>query len=256
MIGLSFKNILLLLLLVSLGWIVYQNRNAVESAPETWSSIIKPGDLSTFHSDLEKDCGACHSSYSGVERDRCVVCHAAETDLLKKQNTTFHASIGSCSGCHLEHQGVNASIVQMDHTHLVLEIAEMLRKLPAQKSIKDVSENLGDKDYHRKMPAIEKSLNCVGCHENQDKHRSFFGADCSSCHQTDKWEISSFRHPSSSSRDCSQCHQGPPSHYMMHFKMISEKVAGVENMNVSQCYACHQTTSWNDIKGVGWYKHH
>lgn len=26
--------------------------------------------------------------------------------------------------------------------------------------------------------------------------------------------------------------------------------------NPECCRACHQTTSWNDIKGVGWYKHH
>jgi len=25
---------------------------------------------------------------------------------------------------------------------------------------------------------------------------------------------------------------------------------------VDQCLLCHQTTSWNDIRGVGWYKHH
>lgn len=24
----------------------------------------------------------------------------------------------------------------------------------------------------------------------------------------------------------------------------------------NQCYRCHQTTSWNDILGVGYYKHH
>jgi NAD-dependent SIR2 family protein deacetylase len=25
---------------------------------------------------------------------------------------------------------------------------------------------------------------------------------------------------------------------------------------VNQCYRCHQTTSWNDILGVGYYKIH
>ncbi|MBI3736827.1 hypothetical protein HY256_09975 [Candidatus Sumerlaeota bacterium] len=53
-----------------------------------------------------------------------------------------------------------------------------------------------------------------------------------------------------------QCHQAPPSHYMMHFEMVSMKVAGQEHAEVSQCYLCHQTTAWNDIRGVGWYKHH
>jgi hypothetical protein len=38
--------------------------------------------------------------------------------------------------------------------------------------------------------------------------------------------------------------------------MVSMKVAGKPHARVDQCYQCHQTTAWNDIKGVGWYKHH
>lgn len=74
-----------------------------------------------------------------------------------------------------------------------------------------------------------------------------------------------FRHPSPRSFDCAQCHQAPPSYYMKHFAMISKKVAGQDNdpssqccvpVQVNQCCRCHQTMSWNDIKRVGWYKHH
>ncbi|MGD9689721.1 MAG: hypothetical protein AB7V47_08265 [Phycisphaerales bacterium] len=43
---------------------------------------------------------------------------------------------------------------------------------------------------------------------------------------------------------------------MEHFHMVSKKVAGIEHTEVSQCFLCHKTNSWNDIKGVGWYKHH
>jgi hypothetical protein len=35
----------------------------------------------------------------------------------------------------------------------------------------------------------------------------------------------------------------PPSHYMMHFKMISMKVAHQEHNGVRECFLCHQTTS-------------
>jgi len=38
--------------------------------------------------------------------------------------------------------------------------------------------------------------------------------------------------------------------------MISAKVAGEPKAKVEACYACHQSTSWNDIKRAGWYKHH
>jgi hypothetical protein len=52
---------------------------------------------------------------------------------------------------------------------------------------------------------------------------------------------------------------------MMHLDMISKKITGQEDekvagcrspAQVNQCYRCHQTTSWNDIRGVGYYRHH
>ncbi len=43
---------------------------------------------------------------------------------------------------------------------------------------------------------------------------------------------------------------------MGHFQMVSKRVAGQPHADVRQCFLCHQTTAWNDIKGVGWYKHH
>ena len=69
-------------------------------------------------------------------------------------------------------------------------------------------------------------LNCATCHANDDRHFKLFGQDCAQCHATDRWTIPEFQHPSPSSTDCAQCHQAPPSHYMMHFKMISARVAG------------------------------
>ncbi|MFA6043716.1 MAG: class I SAM-dependent methyltransferase [Phycisphaerales bacterium] len=37
---------------------------------------------------------------------------------------------------------------------------------------------------------------------------------------------------------------------------VSAIAARVEHADVSQCFLCHRTNAWNDIKGVGWYKHH
>jgi hypothetical protein len=108
-------------------------------------------------------------------------------------------------------------------------------------------------------------LNCAGCHSTKDRHLGLFGKDCAQCHGMTKWTIAEFQHPSPRSTDCAQCHQAPPSHYMMHFDMVSKKIAGQEDAQVAaccgptqvnQCYRCHQTTSWNDIRGVGYYKHH
>ena len=89
-----------------------------------------------------------------------------------------------------------------------------------------------------------------------DQALEHYADHCASCHATAKWTIAEYRHPSAASQSCAQCHQAPPSHYMMHFKMISMSVARVEVAEVNQCFLCHQTTSWNDIKGAGFYKHH
>lgn len=104
--------------------------------------------------------------------------------------------------------------------------------------------------------APEGRLDCAACHGTKDHHQGLFGRDCGQCHATEKWTIPEFRHPSPRSTDCGQCHQAPPSHYMGHFHMISARVAGKPHAKVRECHLYHQTTAWNDIKGVGWYKHH
>jgi hypothetical protein len=43
---------------------------------------------------------------------------------------------------------------------------------------------------------------------------------------------------------------------MEHFAMVSKRVALKPDARVEQCFLCHLTTSWNDIRGVGYYKHH
>lgn len=106
--------------------------------------------------------------------------------------------------------------------------------------------------------SAQEALNCAGCHSTKDRHVGLFGKDCAQCHIMTKWTIAEFQHPSPRLANCGQCHQAPPSHYMMHFEMISKKIAGQEGSStqVNQCYRCHQISSWNDIIGVGFYKHH
>ena len=118
-----------------------------------------------------------------------------------------------------------------------------------------------------------QALDCFACHSNQNPHRggtsvgccgrgsansvdSLFGRQCADCHVTTTWKIAGYKHPLPRSEDCAQCHQAPPSHYMGHFEMVSKTVAGQPQAGVEQCYLCHQTDAWNDIKEVGWYKHH
>ncbi|MBX9767570.1 MAG: hypothetical protein K2X47_09900 [Bdellovibrionales bacterium] len=201
------------------------------------SELFAPGQLSHAHKFLQNQCTSCHIPNQGVSSLGCITCHANNQNLLQRRSSAFHSSIKSCKECHQEHRGGSKPPLSMDHLALA--------KLGAK-----AQENISSK-----TPLIS-ALSCVNCHATRDKHQGQFGTSCLNCHTTFSWSIAQYRHPSPNSRDCAQCHLPPPSHNMMHFKMISMKVAGKETAKVNQCFLCHQTTSWNDIKGVGWYKHH
>lgn len=227
----------------------------------TWQMMTQPGDLSEAHASLENNCAACHTAVIGLDSSKCTVCHANNESLLQRQPTSFHANIGSCKACHPEHQGRAYRPANMDHAALAniglrqTNDVEFGGENTAMRALLLDQIRHSEAPHSRISPA-EGFLNCNTCHANDDRHFKLFGDDCAQCHMTTKWTIPAFRHPSSRSRDCAQCHQAPPSHYMMHFSMISQKVAGQDHARVEQCYRCHQTTSWPDIKGVGWYKHH
>ncbi len=228
---------------------------------------VRPGGLSQPHAFLENNCAACHTPLQGVEAQNCIVCHADNKALLQRQPTAFHAEIASCTACHLEHQGPVPRTTKMDHVALAQigqekSARENTPRMPTNAEAGLVAQILNqprkpgaNPNFPRVTPA-EAALNCAACHATKDRHRELFGNDCASCHGTTAWTIAEFKHPPASSQSCAQCHQAPPSHYMMHFEMVSMKTAGVEKAEVSQCFLCHQTTSWNDIKGVGLYKHH
>lgn len=218
-----------------------------------WQSQVMPGKLSAAHAFLETDCASCHTPVKGVDEAKCIACHANNEALLQRQPTAFHANIGNCAACHVEHGGANANLRAMNHDALAQIGANLIPEsanIPNQTNIPLLPEN------HPLVSPLEARLDCASCHATKDKHFGLFGQNCASCHATNQWTISSFQHPSPRSTDCAQCHQAPPSHYMEHFSMVSKRVARQENAQVSQCYVCHQTTSWNDIKGVGFYKHH
>lgn len=99
-------------------------------------------------------------------------------------------------------------------------------------------------------------LNGAACHAKEDPRSRQFGLNCAACHDTERWSIAAFRHPSPRSRDCAQCHPGPPCHRTTHFRGICAPVAGKPNAKLHECFSCHQSTAWNGIKGVGWYKSH
>lgn len=265
--------ILAVLGFIGLGIIsVFLLRNTSLGESAVWQQQVSPGKLSSAHALLQNDCAACHTPVKGVEAANCIICHAASENLLARQPTAFHANIKSCSACHLEHQGIERRPTSMDHAALArIGLSELGADMADGEKLqtRDGLVNwIREQDppeatipAHFAITTVEMALDCASCHSTKDKHIGLFGQSCSSCHSTGEWTIPAFQHPSPRSNDCAQCHQAPPSHYMMHFEMVDKTVAAqgsrcCENVKVTQCYICHQTTSWNDIKGVGFYKHH
>lgn len=206
---------------------VYRSDSA---AVPQWVSAVKPGPLSQAHAFLENKCESCHTPNRGVRAQSCISCHAAAPELLMKPATAFHAKIAECAGCHIEHQGGVARPTRMDH--------QILEKIA------------------RRQGGNSTSLDCQSCHVPVDRHQGFFGKDCASCHLTTSWKIAGYFHPSSRSTECSECHKAPPSHYMMHFDVMDRPIAGERNAKVDQCFSCHQTDSFNNIKRAGMVKIH
>lgn len=233
-----------------------------------WQRMVLPGELSRAHAFLGHNCAACHTAVKGVEASNCIACHANNEALVQRQPTAFHANVGSCVECHTEHRGIDKRPTDMDHLALSrIGFRQLKADHPPdgenERVRKDILDWIGQhqpaghrSEGHSSLTPQEAVLNCATCHSNKDRHFKLFGQDCAQCHGTTKWTIPEFRHPSPNSMDCAQCHQAPPSHYMMHFQLISAKVARKPSAQVNQCYQCHQTTVWNDIKGAGLYKHH
>jgi hypothetical protein len=233
----------------------------------TWQRQASPGRLSANHAFLENNCAACHIYVTGGEAANCIVCHANDQSLLQRQPTAFHADVGSCRDCHPEHQGGKRPPTTMDHAVLAriglrqlggdgADSEGLLRKQMVAWVKRH--ESGGETSVpHARISPLEATLNCATCHANKDHHYGLFGQDCAQCHATTQWTIPEFRHPSPRSTDCAQCHQAPPCHYMTeHFSKFCAAVPGQPQARVSQCFLCHQTTAWNDIKGVGWCKVH
>lgn len=177
-----------------------------------------PGPLSAGHAALSNDCGACHVPFRPVADAKCLTCHARNTALLTRQDTAFHAGVKRCVACHAEHQGRAARISRMEHG------------------------------------VLDPEVTCVRCHV--DRHQGVLGDRCTECHGVETWRIAGFRHPSAGSRLCAECHQPPASHLMMHFEMVDRTITGQTDAVVGQCWRCHTTDHWNNIKNLGFYEHH
>ncbi len=254
-----FLRMTFLLSLTVLVWSLTSDDAAFKRAV-FWQGLTSPGQLSSVHASLQKNCAACHTAVIGVEAKKCILCHVSQEPLLSRQPTSFHKNVGSCQDCHMEHLGRNRRPTKMDHTML----AKLgLRQLKYQSNKKNqiriwklsMVHQMGNvQKPHARITTTEMLLNCVTCHSKKDPHAGYFGNNCSSCHGTKAWTIPEYIHPPEESTNCAQCHKIPPSHLMPMFLKKCAKMLKKSPKSPKDCYVCHSISSWNDMKGAPWHR--
>jgi hypothetical protein len=218
-----------------------------------------------FHANIQR-CSGCHTEHQGTRRmpttmDHAVLVNAVQWESGAQQSDARDGKSGLTGS---EIQTANRALADVPRVAPVKpgttaaasnQVAQPC-DTPGGCQWSQVRSAVELPGKHPLLSVTESNLSCVSCHATKDRHQGMLGNSCVQCHATTEWTVSDFRHPSVNSTVCAQCHKPPPSHNMMHFSMMSAPIAGQPNAKVNQCYLCHQTTSWNDIKGVGWKKLH
>jgi hypothetical protein len=153
---------------------------------------LEPGKRIKGHQSL--DCNQCHTSGSGISRDKCLNCHEHKPLARRiRANEGLHARPDfkqTCSACHLEHKGVNhdpidwrpfGGVKRFNHdlAGYKLEGAHQRQSCTACHTAKH--KESGRTKY------LGLDSNCLSCHE--DVHR-FAGTrrdlmECRTCHAFD-----------------------------------------------------------------------
>lgn len=217
-----------------------------------------------FHANIQI-CSGCHTEHQGAMRMPTTMDHAVLVKTARHESKTEKPDAGHSNGelSVSDIETINSVFAKVPSVEAKPPSPSSAAPQPVEPCVatgdcqwSQVPNALNVPASHARLVAGEANLSCVSCHATKDRHQRMFGTNCLQCHATTQWTVAQFRHPSVNSTVCAQCHTPPPSHNMMHFPMMSARIAAQPNAKVNQCYLCHQTTSWNDIKGVGWKKIH
>lgn len=223
-------------------------------------TMLSPGELIQEHQKLSNDCFSCHAPFSGIENDKCIVCHKLSEIGLDSKNgaktasgetkVLFHEKLAaqSCVACHTDHRGLDPERALEGFKHNLLsetvinncvschpKPADALHK-PLNATCKACHHTEGWKyavKFDHEMLAVADRNNCVSCHESPGDsfHRSLKG-NCSECHSTGKWVPATFDHDAYFLLDrdhnvsCNICHKS-------------------KNYDTYTCYGCHEHTESN-----------
>lgn len=232
---------------------------------------ISPGDLTTFHANLEgmSNCTKCHVLGDEVTNHKCLDCHK-EIKELQNSSKGYHSSQEvkgkNCWNCHSEHHGRNFRIInfnkdKFDHNKTAFQLTG--------KHLSEACINCHKQPFiqnnfvkNRKNTFLGLDGKCISCH--YDFHQGTLKTECLSCHNTDKFRpATKFNHDqasfklsgSHSSVDCIKCHIKVKENGkdFQKFKGIAFNSCSNCHKDVHQgkfgsdCKSCHSITKFNDI---------
>lgn len=185
---------------------------------------------------LGKDCGACHTERDwkeqakfdhdktrfpllGKHRDtKCTACHKSAnykdvgSDCLSchKKDDKHEGTLGAkCGDCHHERDWQQAPKFEHDKTRF------RLRNAHAAAKVKCVDCHANPRRFR------DTAMECVACHQKDDKHEGTQGDKCHQCHDDRNWKTTRF------------------DHRLTRFPLLGRHV-------VVQCDACHKSKRYKD----------
>jgi hypothetical protein len=187
--------------------------------------------LDGLHAKTAATCAACHKTRSFLDaRPACSTCHA----------DPHKGGLGpDCTRCHSTKVAFKQSRAQFDHTTARFALTGAHREVACASCHKTSA-----------FRGVEFST-CASCHT--DPHRKKFGAACTSCHTTEKWNTRSVDHSKTAfplagahaQVACAKCHQTATMTTPLKFDRCSSCHVNVHRESVKDdCRSCHNQTSF------------
>jgi hypothetical protein len=222
-------------------------------AAAQFGQLVSPGPLSKAHSKLEgaANCQKCHEPGRKVTATLCLSCHKPIAERIKARKGVHRDVTDECTGCHVEHQGVDGELRPFDpktfnHT---TETGFVLDGRHATLA-KDCAK------CHKTRSFLTNSQSCNSCHT--DVHKGTLGADCRSCHSTSvpfKDAKSKFDHTKAAfpltgahaKVECAKCHINQRFKGLA-FAQCTDCHKSPHRATFTACLTCHTNDTWKTQK--------
>ncbi len=216
---------------------------------ESWSKVSYPHDKSVFR------LNAMHKQVS------CVLCHPGQR--WKKISTVCYSchqlddSHGGrygkkCQDCHSDKGPAKDPLkpktawkkVSYDHNKTKFALDGKHQELAC------------DLCHPQQLYGQKLKLDCLSCHQKDDRHKGFYGAKCKDCHDTKGWLKTGFDHQKTKfllvgkhqKVACGSCHTRPTAGEKLGSACINcHQLENVHrNDETRRCERCHSPAGWRE----------